>query len=164
MAKMHRVGLFGTVNRTNTLLTIHMLEESHASGIARILGISLSLTQKAIESLERAGVVIGVEEGRTRRIRLNPRYLLIIELKALLEKMALQDTAMQMKLAEDRSPEAIRKANLKIDSTTTLEELAYIVCTAMDRSGATQSFRVEERPLSTRLMPTNLGIWTLYSL
>ncbi|MCE9559728.1 MAG: winged helix-turn-helix domain-containing protein [Armatimonadetes bacterium] len=102
MAKIYRVGLFGTLNRTNTLLAIHMLKETHASEVARVLAISLSLTQKAIDSLERAGLVIGVEEGRTRRVRLNPRYLLIAELKALLDKMALQDTAMQTKLAENR--------------------------------------------------------------
>src|SRR5579862_1276562 len=99
---IHSVGIFGTKTRSNTLLVIFMLGESHASEIARVLDVSLSQVQKAIDSLERAGILIGAEEGRTRRIRLSPRLATIDELGALLAKMAQLDIPLQQKLAEIR--------------------------------------------------------------
>ena len=96
------IGLFGTKTRSDTLLVIHMLGETHASEIARVLEISLSQAQKAIESLERAGIVVGAEEGRARRVRVSPRLLIADELKALLAKLAQFDVPLQQRLAETR--------------------------------------------------------------
>ena len=99
---IQNVGLFGTKTRSDTLLVIHMLSETHASEIARVLGISLSQAQKAIDSLERAGIVVGAEEGRARRVRLSPRLLVLDELMALLDKLARLDQPLQQRLAETR--------------------------------------------------------------
>lgn len=102
MPGINRVGLFGTLTRTNTLLAIHMLGETHASELARILEISLSQAQKAADSLERAGVVIGIVEGRERRLRLNPRYPYKAELESLLSRIGIDSLALQSKLSELR--------------------------------------------------------------
>lgn len=99
---IHNVGIFGSNTRTNTLLVIRMLRESHASEIAKILAVSLSQVQKAITSLERAGMVVGVMEGRTRRVSINPRLTVRNELATLLDKMALLDLPLQARLAEIR--------------------------------------------------------------
>ena len=82
------VGLFGTGTRTNVLLLLTLLSESHARELARILGTTSSNVIKAIDSLEQVGVVSGVLEGRTRRVSLNPRYAYKDELVPLLERMA----------------------------------------------------------------------------
>ena len=99
MPAINRVGLFGTLTRTNTLLAIYMLGETHASELARILEISLSQAQKTVDSLERAGVVVGVVEGKARRLRLNPRYPYLMELDSLLGRMGVDNTALQSKLS-----------------------------------------------------------------
>jgi DNA-binding MarR family transcriptional regulator len=102
MPSSQPVGLFGTLTRTNTLLVVHMLGESHASEIARVLGISLSQAQKALDSLERAGAVTGADEGRARRVRISPRYPFRDELVNLLGRMATSELELQDRLAERR--------------------------------------------------------------
>jgi len=102
MASIANVGLFGTRTRSSTLLVIHLLGESHASEIAAVLRKSLSRIQSAIDSLERAGIVVGTEEGKTRRIRLNPRFPAVDELGKLLNKLGLVDIELQVKLAQKR--------------------------------------------------------------
>lgn len=102
MATVAEVGLFGGKTRSDTLLVISMLGETHASEIARVLAVSLSQTQRAIASLERAGVVIGLREGVERRVRLEPRSPYYEELKALLNKMGMHDLPLQNRLGELR--------------------------------------------------------------
>ncbi|RYZ75281.1 MAG: ArsR family transcriptional regulator [Proteobacteria bacterium] len=102
MERVHAVGLFGTLTRTHTLLLIHMMRETHASEIARVLEISLNQAQRALDSLEKAGIVIGVQEGNTRRVRLNPRYFYKEELSDLLSKMAVHEVPLQEKISEIR--------------------------------------------------------------
>ena len=97
-----KVGLFGTSTRTNTLLAIHLLGETHASEMAALLGRTLSRIQDAIESLERAGIVVGIEEGKARRVRLNPHYPAKSELEALLTKIGSEDVELQKLLAQKR--------------------------------------------------------------
>ena len=95
----HEVGLFGTKTRSDTLLVVSMLGETHSSEIARVLDVSLSQVQRSVDSLERAGILIGVEEGKTRRVRINPRFAMTEELLALLNRMALLDVPLQKRLA-----------------------------------------------------------------
>lgn len=102
MSSVNNVGLFGTRTRSNTLLVIQMLGESHASEIAAVLGKSLSRIQAAIDSLERAGIVVGTEEGNTRRVQINPRFPAKEELTKLLSKIGMQDIELQQRLAERR--------------------------------------------------------------
>jgi DNA-binding transcriptional ArsR family regulator len=96
------VDVFGTGVRTKTLLAVSMLEETHASEVARILGVGATTVQNALETLERAGLVVGRVEGRSRRVRLNPRFRALNELKALLDKLALGDAALLAAMAELR--------------------------------------------------------------
>ncbi len=63
MAALQTTGLFGTLTRTRVLLAISMMGETHASELAKLVGISLSRAQKTIDNLERSGIV-GVEEGK----------------------------------------------------------------------------------------------------
>ena len=102
MATTQNIGLFGTRTRTYTLLVVNMLGETHASEIAKILGKSVSRIQAAVDSLERAGVLVGTMEGTARRITISPRYPAANELKILLNKMALAETEIQKRLAETR--------------------------------------------------------------
>lgn len=96
------VGLFGTRTRTDVLLLIAHMEETHASEIARILGISLSTAQNALDSLEAVGVVSGAVEGRARRVRLNPRYFAHEELSTLLGKLSAHDPELRERVAAIR--------------------------------------------------------------
>lgn len=91
MADINRVGLFGTRTRTATLLIIHLLGETHAAELAKLLKISLSHAQKTVYSLELAGIVVLTNVGKTRRIQINPRYPFKAELVALLSAMAESD-------------------------------------------------------------------------
>jgi predicted transcriptional regulator len=79
-------GLFGSRTRTNILMVLALLGESHPSELSRILGTSVSNVIKALDGLEMSGAVSGTTVGRTRRISLNPRYFAAKELLALLDK------------------------------------------------------------------------------
>lgn len=95
-------GLFGTKNRTNILLLLRILGESHASELARLAETSVSNVQKILDSLEQSGAVAGVVEGRQRRVSLNPRYFAQSELMVLLDKLALQSPELLDKVADLR--------------------------------------------------------------
>lgn len=102
MASSPQIGVFGTMTRTNTLLVLHLLKESHASEIAGVLEISLSQVQKALDGLEVAGLVVGTRVGRERRVKVSPRFPHRHELLALLDKMTIQDLALHERLATKR--------------------------------------------------------------
>ena len=104
-------GVFGMTTRSATLLVVHLLGESHASEIAAITGKSLSRIQGALESLELAGLVVGSQEGRTRRVRLNPRFPALAELQVFLTKLGTLDVDLQQRLAiKRRRPRRVGKA------------------------------------------------------
>lgn len=83
-------------------MVIGMLGETHASEVSRVISKSLSRVQAAIESFERAGIIVATEEGKTRRVQLNPRYPALHELQALLAKLGTLDIPLQQRLAEKR--------------------------------------------------------------
>lgn len=83
--------LFGTRRRTQVLLLLALLDESHASEIARLLDTHVKTVQRILDGLESEGVTVGREIGRERRIRLNERYPAATELKALLSSLARRD-------------------------------------------------------------------------
>jgi DNA-binding MarR family transcriptional regulator len=104
MRKMNdRPSIFGAPLRTQVLLSIYLMEETHASELARLLGRSLSRIQAQVESLELAGITVSRVEGRNRRVIINPRFAFKEELFSLLQKMAMFDEELQMKLAAKRS-------------------------------------------------------------
>jgi DNA-binding transcriptional ArsR family regulator len=95
-------GLFGTGIRTKTLIAISVLEETHAAELARLLGAGVTTVRNTLDTLEQAGVVAGVLEGKTRRIKLDKRYRAYEELKVLLEKLALGDPTLLAAIADIR--------------------------------------------------------------
>lgn len=94
--------VFGTGVRTKTLVALAVLEESHAPELARALGVGATTARNALDTLERAGLVVGRMEGNTRRVRLNPRFRAYAELKALLDRLAEGDPALLGALAAIR--------------------------------------------------------------
>jgi DNA-binding transcriptional ArsR family regulator len=80
-------GLFGNATAEKVLLYLEQYEEGYAQGIANTFdGVSLSMVQRQLQRLERAGVVVSVLRGRTRLFRWNPRFVFLGELRQLLAK------------------------------------------------------------------------------
>ena len=82
---------FGGVARTRVLMALVLLQESYQRELARILELPLSGVQQALRTLERDGLVGGRLMGRTRIIRLEPRYFARQELEAYLKRIARGD-------------------------------------------------------------------------
>src|SRR5262249_30481322 len=78
---------FGSSARTRSLLALSLLVESYPRELSRVLGLSLSGVQKALQSLERDGLVAARSVGRTRLYRLNPRAPARRELERYLERL-----------------------------------------------------------------------------
>ena len=87
MTVIGRSSPFGSSTRTRTLLALQLLEESYARELARLLDAPLSGVQKALQSLERDGLVAGRSVGRTRSYRLDPRYFAYRELDAFIGRL-----------------------------------------------------------------------------
>lgn len=80
--------IFGSRIRTDTLVAIGRLERTYASELARIIKRRVTEAQRAITSLERAGVVVTSKIGTTRIAELNPRYWAKDEVCALLLRLS----------------------------------------------------------------------------
>jgi hypothetical protein len=80
--------LFGSGVRTDTLVTIGRLNRTYSSEIARVLGRRVIEIQRAVASLERAGVVVSNRMGNTRIVELNPTFPARHELYALLLRLS----------------------------------------------------------------------------
>ena len=80
--------LFGSTSRTDTLVTIGRLQRTYVSEIARLLGRRVIEIQRAVASLEQAGVVVSNRVGNTRIVELNPMFPAKDELYALLLHMS----------------------------------------------------------------------------
>lgn len=78
--------LFSSNNKERILLYLTVREEGYAREIARFLGSSLAPIQNQLDTLERGGIVFSRSLGRTRMYAFDPRYPLLSELKALLDK------------------------------------------------------------------------------
>ena len=82
--------IFGSDLRTDTLITIGRLQRTYASEIARVLDRHTTEIQRAVATLERAGVIVTTKTGTTRLIELNPHYWARAELYALLLQLSEQ--------------------------------------------------------------------------
>jgi len=80
--------LFGSSIRTDTLVTVGRLQRTYISEIARVLGRRVIEIQRAVASLEQAGVVISNRVGGTRIVELSPTFPAKNELYALLLRMS----------------------------------------------------------------------------
>lgn len=80
--------LFGSATRTRTLLVIALLKETYVRQLAELLGLSSPVLFRIVDDLEREGIVVSSNVGRTRAISLNPRLYGVHELEAFLLKYA----------------------------------------------------------------------------
>jgi len=80
--------LFGSAARTETLVTIGRLQRTYPSEIARILSRRVIEIQRAVTSLEKAGVVVSNRVGTTRIVELNPTFWAKDELYSLLLRIS----------------------------------------------------------------------------
>ena len=94
--------LLGNRNRTAVLVAIRLLGETWPSELASLLGLRLYSVQRILEAYDREGALVSRTMGRTRRISLNPRYVVHRELDALLWKLGQHDVALQSRLAARR--------------------------------------------------------------
>jgi DNA-binding transcriptional ArsR family regulator len=90
---------FGSQTRTRLLIALELLGQSYPRELARLLGSSLSASQKGLESLERDGLVAGRLAGRTRLFQLNPGYFAVKEIRALLAKLTQADRELESRAA-----------------------------------------------------------------
>jgi hypothetical protein len=101
---------FGGRARTRVLLGLRLLEESYSRELARVLNLPVSGVQMALRGLERDGLVAGRLAGRTRLVRLNPRYFAREELQRYLLKLASTEAELQDRVADlRRRPRAAGK-------------------------------------------------------
>jgi diphthamide synthase subunit DPH2 len=80
--------LFGSATRTDTLVAVARLQRTYVSEISQVLQRRVIEIQRAVASLERAGVIVGTRIGTTRLIELNPFFPAKNELYALLLRMS----------------------------------------------------------------------------
>jgi DNA-binding transcriptional ArsR family regulator len=80
--------LFGSSIRTDTLVAVARLQRTYISEIARVLKRRVIEIQRAVASLERAGVVVSSRLGNIRIVELNPAYWAKDELYALLLRIS----------------------------------------------------------------------------
>lgn len=78
--------LLGSVNKERVLIYLAARERGHPREIARFFQITHFQVQKAIESLEVAGVLVSRPVGRAREYQFNPRYPALAELRALVNR------------------------------------------------------------------------------
>jgi len=90
---------FGGQARTRVLLALRLLDESYPRELARVLALPVSGVQGALRGLEKDGLVAGRLTGRTRLVRLNPRYFARDELQRYLLALAAADRALQDKVS-----------------------------------------------------------------
>ena len=93
---------FGSHTRTRALLALQLLTESHARELARLLTLHLSGVQKALQSLERDGLVAARAAGRTRLYRMSPRAPARREMERYLEKLLESETELRTRAAKLR--------------------------------------------------------------
>ena len=78
--------LLGSENKERVLIFLHARGEGYATEIARFFQTDLYGVQTQLDRLETGGILVSRRVGRTRLYQFNPRYALIVELAALLEK------------------------------------------------------------------------------
>lgn len=78
--------LLGSESSERALVFILARERGYATEIARFFKSKLYSIQRQLDKLERGGVLVSQQAGRTRLYEFNPRYPFLPELKGLLNK------------------------------------------------------------------------------
>jgi len=102
--------LFGSASRTDALVTIGRLGRTYISEIARILSRRSIEVQRAVASLEQAGVVVSNRVGNTRIVELSPTFPAKDELYALLLRISEMPTYADRWSKIRRRPRAMGKS------------------------------------------------------
>jgi DNA-binding transcriptional ArsR family regulator len=84
-------GLFGSRTRERILKLLGILERSYPRELARLLGEDLSVVQRAMDDLERDGILASRLAGRTRLFELKRTYHHYAPVRELLVRMAQAD-------------------------------------------------------------------------
>ena len=93
---------FGGQARTRVLVALRLLDESYPRELARLLDHPLNGVQTALRTLERDGLVAGRLAGRTRLVRLNPRYFARDELQRYLLRISEADSELRLRIGQLR--------------------------------------------------------------
>jgi transposase len=94
---------FGSRTRTRVLTGLELLGESYPRELARILGVGLSVVQKAVRSLELDGLIAGRSVGRTRLYAISPGYFAAKELRSLVRRLAASDVELRRRVGDRRT-------------------------------------------------------------
>lgn len=95
--------LVGSINCERVLAFLVARGEGYAREMATFYDSSLLPIQKQLDKLEAGGVLVSRTAGRTRLYTFNPRYPLLTELTALLEKaITFYDKELQQRLLLNR--------------------------------------------------------------
>lgn len=78
--------LLGSLGAERVLLYLECYREGHASAIARTFGVGVSQIQRQLEKLESGGILVSRPVGTARVYTWNPRYPVLVELRALLRR------------------------------------------------------------------------------
>jgi hypothetical protein len=97
--------LIGSTNKERVLVHPVARDAGYACEIARLFDVPLDPLQKALDGLERAGVLVSRVVGSTREYRMNPRYVLRDELRALVQRaLSLYPERLREELLTVRTP------------------------------------------------------------
>jgi DNA-binding transcriptional ArsR family regulator len=100
-------GILGNATAEKVLLYLEQYGEGYATEIAETFeDVSLSMVQRQLERMERAGLLVSLLKGRTRLFAWNPRYAFLDEVRALLRKALswLPDRERQRYFSQRRRP------------------------------------------------------------
>jgi predicted transcriptional regulator len=75
--------LIGSVNKERALILLVARERGYARQIARFFDVPLNPVQKALDGLERSGILVSRAVGNTREYEFNPGYPMRDELRPL---------------------------------------------------------------------------------
>lgn len=96
-------GLLGSTNAERVLLFLAARGEAYANEIAATFDVGPSMIYKQLDRMERGGLLVSKEVGRTRVYTFNPRFAFKEEVVALMTKaLSLYPQEFQDKLRLDR--------------------------------------------------------------
>lgn len=99
---VRHISPFGSRSRTQVLIALRLLTESHARELSRLLAIPLYSVQQGLRSLEKDGLVAARSVGRTRAFRIHPGHFARPELEAYLMKLSEPETELRGRISELR--------------------------------------------------------------
>jgi DNA-binding MarR family transcriptional regulator len=78
--------IVGSEGAERVLLFLIARDEGYASEIASFYAMDVSTVQNQLKRMEREGLLVNKQTGRTRVYKFNPRYAFLAEVEALLAK------------------------------------------------------------------------------